>query len=109
MRLYFCAYMLHVWASAQVTGRRYQLRRHCATCLQAPIVGDTRYGLRGEYDSLTDITSSGNGLFLASCELWFPHPIAGHELHFVIEKPAKFAALIEREQKSLKLEAVAET
>jgi 23S rRNA-/tRNA-specific pseudouridylate synthase len=32
------------------TGRKHQLRVHCADCLRAPIIGDRRYGYipRGE-------------------------------------------------------------
>ncbi len=57
------------------TGRTHQLRVHCAHIdgLNAPIVGDTLYGL------------SADRLYLHAAEIAFTHPITGQRLTFTRE------------------------
>ena len=90
-----------------LTGRRHQLRRHCAASLKCAILGDTKYSAtiapsnRGGncYDSEVErSTDRQKGLFLASVELSLKHPSSGLPLHFEIDEPPKFEALRRREQ-----------
>ncbi|KAL1530551.1 hypothetical protein AB1Y20_001452 [Prymnesium parvum] len=70
------------------TGRTHQLRRHCSEVLRTPIVGDAQYGGK----------DGGCGLLLAALELELDHPCKEmHRLHFQIEPPPKFDALMSRE------------
>ncbi len=72
------------------TGRTHQLRIHLAEA-GYPIIGDGLY--TGEAPLL-----KGKGLFLAAVELTFSHPEKGSQLSCKIDMPAKFEALMEREQ-----------
>lgn len=63
-----------------VTGRKHQLRVHCATLLDAPIVGDMRYG--DPPNPLPPALQQAIGcsttpLFLHAQRLRLPHPEAG--------------------------------
>jgi len=60
------------------TGRTHQLRIHCAhpDGLGRPIVGDELYG------------TPGQRLMLHAAEIWFCHPVTGHEMH--LEAPCPF-------------------
>ena len=74
-----------------LTGRRHQLRRHCAEVLGAPIVGDSKYG-GGD---------AGSGLYLSAVELRLAHPDrppGAPPLHVAVEAPAKFGRLLAHEQ-----------
>ena len=84
-----------------VTGRRHQLRRHCA-----PIVGDLRYG-GGELLSMSRAEDGGatvdedeqdEPLFLSSVEISFPHPTTGQVMNFSIPEPPEFEELRRRVQ-----------
>ncbi|KAK9480929.1 pseudouridine synthase [Lipomyces japonicus] len=50
-----------------VTGRKHQLRRHCAEVLRAPIVGDSKYGL----DTVNDNNKNDSQIALHSYQLDF--------------------------------------
>ena len=41
------------------TGRKHQLRVHCASVLDAPILGDGKYGKRGTPEALRGILGDG--------------------------------------------------
>ncbi len=58
-----------------ITGRTHQLRVHAShhLGLNAPIVGDDLYGLRGER------------LCLHAEAIWFVHPVSGDEVSFEVE------------------------
>jgi len=60
--------MLHLWP---VTGRKHQLRRHCAEILGCPIVGDTKYGW---HKSRATSDNMAHGVYLAAVALTLPHP-----------------------------------
>ncbi len=72
------------------TGRTHQLRIHCAS-VGSPIVGDKLY--RGEQGTFTH-----KGLFLAATKLKFNHPITGELVEIEVPVPAKFDAMMRREQ-----------
>ncbi|MEM1220079.1 MAG: RluA family pseudouridine synthase [Bacteroidota bacterium] len=63
------------------TGRRHQLRIHCAQ-LGNPILGDKEYGKPG-------LIQRGNGLYLCATQLDFKHPVTGEALHFHRPLPKK--------------------
>jgi 23S rRNA pseudouridine1911/1915/1917 synthase len=73
-----------------ITGRTHQLRIHM-TAIGHPILGDQKYGEPGN-------VLKGKGLFLASVELRFPHPVGGQEMTVSMDTPPKFAALLAREE-----------
>ena len=75
-------------------GRKHQLRRHCAE-LGTPILGDTGYGEEGK-------VLRGKGLFLWSVSLSFRHPEFGYTVALSIKAPAKFDAMMHREQRRWK-------
>lgn len=65
-----------------ITGRRHQLRRHCAETLGAPILGDDLYGG----------PRKGIGLFLYCRRLAVPHPLEpGRLIACEIDEPRRFA------------------
>ncbi|TDH71632.1 hypothetical protein CCR75_009638 [Bremia lactucae] len=51
------------------TGRKHQLRIHCAQVLRAPILGDTKYG-----------TISADRMYLHAKRMRFPHPFASGQI-----------------------------
>ncbi|WP_010135948.1 RluA family pseudouridine synthase [Ochrovirga pacifica] len=70
-----------------LTGRRHQLRIHCAY-LGTPILGDTLYGKEGA-------VLKGKGLFLHAQSLSFKHPFLDKKLEVFKEVPSKFKRLME--------------
>ena len=68
------------------TGRTHQLRKHCQS-LDAPILGDRRYGNR----------LRGQGLFLSAVEVSLTHPVTGEPLTITMDEPAKFSSFRDRE------------
>jgi len=76
------------------TGRTHQLRIHCSS-FGHPIVGDKLYGEEGN-------TLLHKGLFLVAIKLIFVHPILKTELEIGIDQPAKFEALLNREERRWK-------
>ncbi len=73
------------------TGRTHQLRIHLAGA-GFPIMGDKIYGTPGN-------VFHGKGLFLSSTGLQFRHPVLDKVIKLTIPIPAKFSALLKREQK----------
>ncbi len=76
------------------TGRTHQLRKHCAE-IGHPIVGDQLYGESGN-------VMKHKGLFLVATSLQFTHPISGEQMDISIPVPAKFEALMKRENRRFK-------
>ncbi|MDO6803899.1 RluA family pseudouridine synthase [Wenyingzhuangia sp. 1_MG-2023] len=64
------------------TGRRHQLRIHCAH-IGNPILGDVTYGIEGKI-------LTGKGLFLHAKSLEFKHPYTQEKLLISKETPKKF-------------------
>lgn len=73
-----------------LTGRTHQLRIHCAN-MGHPILGDKHYTPEG-------LLFKGKGLFLAATGILFIHPATAKKTEVFIEVPAKFNALLKREQ-----------
>ena len=71
------------------TGRTHQLRKHAAL-IKYPIIGDAKYGERGN-------VLLHKGLFLCAIQLKFIHPITSKEIHIQLEPPEKFDKLMNRE------------
>ena len=67
------------------TGRRHQLRIHCAH-IGNPILGDAEYGIEGKI-------LKGNGLYLHAESLEFTHPSTNELLSITKEAPKKFKRL----------------
>jgi tRNA pseudouridine32 synthase/23S rRNA pseudouridine746 synthase/23S rRNA pseudouridine1911/1915/1917 synthase len=67
-----------------LTGRKNQIRVHLAG-IGHPIVGDKKYGRRGE---------SHAGLALHSRAISFKHPFSGEQLAFSAEPPGYFSKLV---------------
>ncbi len=67
------------------TGRMHQIRAHLGH-IHHPIVGDTRYGARGD--------RSSGVFFLHASELALPHPISGDSMTFESPVPARFHAAL---------------
>ena len=80
------------------TGRKHQLRVHCAQGLGTPILGDIRYG--------PDDTLRTRGFFLFSYGLAFDHPVTGEALSFEVELPEIYSNTVNMERK--KAEGAAE-
>lgn len=64
------------------TGRRHQLRIHCAH-IGNPILGDAEYGMEGKI-------LKGKGLFLHAKSLTFNHPFTNKQVVIQKELPKKF-------------------
>lgn len=73
------------------TGRTHQLRKHCVG-ISHPIVGDQLYGEEGN-------VMKHKGLFLVAASLKFENPISSELMTISIPVPAKFTALMKREQR----------
>lgn len=73
------------------TGRTHQLRIHCAE-IHHPIVGDQLYGESGN-------VMKHKGLFLAATSLEFNHPLTNKPMKISASVPAKFEALMKREER----------
>ena len=73
------------------TGRTHQLRIHCAE-IGHPIVGDQLYGEVGN-------VMKHKGLFLVATSLEFDHPITQLSVKISVPIPAKFEALVKREER----------
>ena len=79
-----------------LTGRRHQLRKHCAD-LGFPICGDDLYAAAGGIADGGFIGKKSTGLFLQSVEVRLPHPTeAGRWLSFETPEAAKFNRVCER-------------
>lgn len=79
-----------------LTGRRHQLRKHCAD-LGFPICGDDLYAAAGGIADGGFIGKKSTGLFLQSVEVRLPHPTeAGRWLSFETPEAAKFKRVCER-------------
>ncbi|RFC53725.1 RluA family pseudouridine synthase [Brumimicrobium aurantiacum] len=74
-----------------VSGRKHQLRIHLSR-LGFPIIGDQRYGEKGN-------TLKHKGLFLAAVGIQFQHPKSGEIIDLNIPAPNKFQRFLEREEK----------
>lgn len=70
---------------APVTGRRHQLRIHCAH-LGNPILGDSEYGIEGKI-------LKGKGLYLHATSLNFIHPYTKQPLNITKDLPKKYLYL----------------
>jgi hypothetical protein len=57
------------------TGRKHQLRVHCAEVLKAPILGDDKYGSREAFDRFELMLDNIDNLHLHCRSLEIPHPI----------------------------------
>ena len=78
------------------TGRRHQLRKHCAD-LGFPICGDDLYATAGGIANGGFIGKKSTGLFLQSVEVRLPHPTEpGRWLSFETPEAAKFKRARER-------------
>ena len=73
------------------TGRTHQLRKHCVE-VNHPIVGDQLYGESGN-------VMKHKGLFLAATSLEFNHPLTNKVVKISVPIPAKFDALMKREER----------
>ena len=73
-----------------LTGRTHQLRIHTAS-IGHPIMGDKLYGNQGQH-------IKGKGLFLSAVSIEFKHPITKEDMSFIIDEPAKFKSLLNREE-----------
>lgn len=73
------------------TGRTHQLRIHMSS-VGHPIMGDASYGTEGQM-------LKGKGLFLCAVALEFTHPVTKENLKITTKLPAKYEALLIREQK----------
>ena len=79
-----------------LTGRRHQLRKHCAD-LGFPICGDDLYAAAGGIADGGFIGKKSTGLFLQSVVVRLPHPTeAGRWLSFETPEAAKFKRVCER-------------
>ena len=76
------------------TGRKHQLRVHLSG-MGHPIVGDQTY-------ASGQPLLRGKGLFLCATGLTFNHPVTGKTQTVRIDYPAKFDALLEREEQRWK-------
>ena len=77
------------------TGRTHQIRVHCKDFLHHPIAGDIEYG--GSMPKvLTKSDPKSLGQYLVAKEIEFLHPKTGKVMHFEIELPAYFSALLEK-------------
>jgi RluA family pseudouridine synthase len=72
-----------------LTGRKHQLRVHMAG-LGHPIIGDQTH--TSGFPLL-----KGKGLFLSAVELDFVHPVDETTIRVMVDQPAKFDTLLERE------------
>lgn len=80
------------------TGRKHQLRIHCAQGLGTPILGDLRYG--------PDDTMRTRGLFLFACGLALDHPTTGEAIRLEAELPEIYGNTINMERnKKIEVEA----
>ena len=75
------------------TGRRRQLRRHCAH-IRHPIIGDTSHGDRHHNRFYRETLGLG-GLFLFAQRLGFAHPVSGDPVVIEAETPRTFGAVEE--------------
>lgn len=74
------------------TGRRHQLRRHCAH-LRHPIIGDVNHGDNKHNRFMRDDFGVA-GLLLHSHLLRLPHPATGQPMAFTLPPPAHWQPLL---------------
>lgn len=77
-----------------LTGRRHQLRRHCAH-LRHPIIGDVNHGDNKHNRAMREQLGVP-GLLLHSHELQLPHPLTGELLQLRAPVPDRWLPLLER-------------
>lgn len=77
-----------------LTGRRHQLRYHCAH-LGHPIIGDTTYG-RGEHNRLFRDQLGCRRLLLIAAGLAFRHPLSGAAVELSVQPDRELEALFAR-------------
>ncbi len=68
-----------------ITGRTHQLRVHAASVMQAPILGDPKYGLQGKTFGLGRKEPSAQHMHLHAAKICFHHPSTGKKI--VISAP----------------------
>jgi tRNA pseudouridine65 synthase len=88
------------------TGRRHQLRRHCAH-LRHPVIGDVRYGDRHHNHFFRDKLGC-NRLFLHAERLELMHPREGITLSLEASLPPEFGIIQERFAQTLRDEQEAD-
>lgn len=76
------------------TGRKHQLRVHCASILKTPILGDYKYGIGFPFSFASIIQRGDIGLHLHAKEIAFRHPITRKPLFFETDMPEHFNATI---------------
>ncbi|KYQ91816.1 putative ribosomal large subunit pseudouridine synthase C protein [Tieghemostelium lacteum] len=69
------------------TGRTHQLRVHCASILKSPIIGDYKYGVAGDFQSLDKIIGNKIPLHLHARRVVFTHPLTNKKIDIVAPLP----------------------
>ncbi|ORY03024.1 hypothetical protein K493DRAFT_405125 [Basidiobolus meristosporus CBS 931.73] len=69
------------------TGRKHQLRIHCAQFLQTPILGDVKYGPIGQGHTLTTLGYHVGTLFLHMHKLTIPVSNEDQPSPLIVEAP----------------------
>lgn len=72
------------------TGRKHQLRVHCAEVLKAPILGDDKYGSREAFDRFELMLDNIDNLHLHCRSLEIPHPIKENQRLRIVAAPPTY-------------------
>jgi len=75
------------------TGRTHQIRVHM-NHLSCPILGDMRYGERGQDDVVFARAHAMKRLYLHAHVFTFPHPISGETIRITAEEPSCFREVL---------------